>query len=173
MSEPTVGLPNAETPEVRPESAEQRPSPEQAQAESGVARERAAEDVSEERDESRDAAVEAGAAAERRAKRAEIVRPPDEVGVKIERALEDNLWDVYVGLPDPFRTTFKTMGEDTARLIRAQLVRAHVHASKIHALVHKWLKKIPGVNWAFLLQESKIKTDVFLRLAQWIASKSQ
>ena len=91
---------------------------------------------------------------------------------KVERVLEDNLWDVYVSLPDKARAVFKKKGEETAAAIQALIVQTHVRASKIHNLVHQWLGKIPGVNEFFLLQESKIKTDQFVSLAAWIMRKA-
>ena len=90
---------------------------------------------------------------------------------QVERIMESNLWDVYLTLPEDFRAQFKKLGEDTSLAIRALIVQAHVRASKIHDLVHKWLKKIPGVNEWFLLQESKIKTDQFMRMVAWIVHR--
>lgn len=91
---------------------------------------------------------------------------------KVERVLEDGLWDVYVSLPEKARFVFKKKGEETAQAIRLLITKSHVRAGKIHDLVHDWLAKIPGVNEWFLLQESKIKTDTFLKLAVWIMRKA-
>lgn len=91
---------------------------------------------------------------------------------KVERLLEDNIWDVYVSLPEKARLAFKKKGEQTAAAISALVARTHVRASKIHDLVRAWLGKIPGVNEFFLLQESKIKTDSFVQLAAWVARKA-
>lgn len=107
-----------------------------------------------------------------RAKTSEAaVAPNDPALMKVERILEAGLWDVYVGMPEPFRTQFKKLGEDTSLAVRAAVIAAQIKASVIHALVHKWLAKIPGVNEFFLLQESKIKTDQLVRLATWLMQK--
>lgn len=97
---------------------------------------------------------------------------PDPYLAKVERVLEDNLWDVYVSLPERARAVFKQKGEETATAIRALVAKSHVRASRIHDLIHKWLSKIPNVNEFFLLQESKIKTDTFVQLAAWAARKA-
>jgi len=97
--------------------------------------------------------------------------PYDPTTMKVERVLEADLWDIYIGLPEDFRAIFLSLGQTTALAIRAQIAMTHVRASRIHDLVHKWLKKIPGVNEFFLLQESKIKTDQFMRLAAWLLTR--
>lgn len=167
MNEPNLGTPDRERKDVP--SVPETPRPVEQPMEPRVETERRESSVALETTEAPPTSLEV--AATERAVAPEAPAPIDATTVKVERILEDNLWDVYVGMPEDVRAAFKKLGEDTARAIRAQIVQAHIRASKIHALVHKWLKKIPGVNEWFLLQESKIKTDQFLKLATWIAHK--
>lgn len=151
---------------AQPESAPQPAQPEQAResevrAESAPVSEKSAGQAAENR------VAPSGAAP---ASVAPVQLDPNRA--KVERVLEDGLWDVYVSLPEKAREVFKKQGEATATAITALIAKTHVRASKIHDLIHKWLGKIPGVNEFFLLQESKIKTDTFVQLAAWILRKA-
>lgn len=172
MNEPKLGIPDAPRAEVPQSVPDVAPQPEAA-AESRAEAERPAARSEEAPARSEQAPTPAAVAAAERARTAEkpAIAANDPALMKVERVLEANLWDVYMGMPEPFRTQFKKLGEDTAQAVRAAVISAHIRASKIHDLVHKWLKKIPGVNEFFLLQESKIKTDQLVRLATWFLQK--
>ncbi len=86
--------------------------------------------------------------------------------MKVERVLEDNLSDIYFRLPAPARATFKAEGEKTAFAIRTLIETSKVTARSVLDLIRKWLKLIPHVNRYFLQQESKIKTDRIMALAE-------
>lgn len=86
--------------------------------------------------------------------------------MRVERALEDGLGDVYVGMPKEARIRFKQKGEQVAATLRVMLDSAKVNAKKVLQLIREWLKLIPGVNKFFLEQEAKIKTDRILELAE-------
>ncbi len=86
--------------------------------------------------------------------------------IKVERVLEDNLSDIYFELPPPARAAFKAEGEKTASLIRTLIDTSKFTAKTVLDLVRKWLKLIPHVNKYFLQQESKIKTDRIMALAE-------
>lgn len=90
----------------------------------------------------------------------------DEYQMRIERALEDGLVDVYVTLPPAVRADFKRIGEQTAVKIRALIGSAKVRFSEIVALIRTWLRIIPSVNRFYLEQEAKIKTDKVLLIAE-------
>ncbi len=82
----------------------------------------------------------------------------------IENILGEDLTDVYRAMPVKSQMAFKARGEETATKIEKLLKAAKVNVRKIVALIHKWLKLIPGVNRYFLEQESKIKADKILKL---------
>lgn len=173
MSEPNLGAGNGEireqppvVPEAAPAPAQPETAPQPEAVEAPAVQENAAIYTME---------SVPGQAAESRVKASAVPPPPpvmkDEELVKVERILEDGMWDVYVSMPANAREIFKKKGEETAAAIRILLAKAHIRANRVHDLVHKWLEKIPGVNEFFLLQESKIKTDQFLHLAAWVLRK--
>lgn len=86
--------------------------------------------------------------------------------IKVERVLEDNLSDIYFELPEPARAAFKAEGEKTASMIRTLIDTSKITAKTVLDLVRKWLKLIPHVNKYFLQQESKIKTDRIMAMAE-------
>jgi len=95
------------------------------------------------------------------------VAPPKDANlVRIERALEANLGDVYVSLPKNVRLRFKLKGEETAIKINRMMERAKLNAKAVLKLIRSWLKLIPGVNRYFLEQEAKIKTDRMALIAR-------
>lgn len=90
----------------------------------------------------------------------------DKYRVKVERILEQNLWDLYFALPQGSRERFKTEGETAAAKLRAAIETKKVKPNVVLGAVHKWLKTIPRVNPYFLEQEAKIKTDQVMSLVQ-------
>jgi hypothetical protein len=171
MSEPNLGVGNGEIREQPPVIPEAAPAPEQLEAVPQPEAAPAPVEVPQR------VAVEPapGMTAETRVKASAVTPPPpvakDDELVKVERILEDGMWEVYVSLPENARVAFKQKGEETAAAIRILIAKAHIRANRIHDLVHKWLGKIPGVNEFFLMQESKIKTDQFISLAAWVLRK--
>lgn len=83
----------------------------------------------------------------------------DPARMKVERVLEDNLWEVYRTLPEGRRTKFRSRGEDLAGQMRAWLDMPKIRSGRVYDAVRKWLLMIPHVNTWFLRQEAKIKTD--------------
>ena len=83
---------------------------------------------------------------------------------KVERILEQNLWDLYFALPQGSREKFKAEGENAAATLRAAIEGKKVKPNQVLNAVHKWLKTIPRVNPYFLEQEAKIKTDQVMAL---------
>ena len=90
----------------------------------------------------------------------------DKYRVKVERILEQNLWDLYFALPQGAREKFKAEGEAAAAKLRAAIETKKVKPNTIVAAVHKWLRTIPRVNPYFLEQEAKIKTDQVMNLVE-------
>ena len=88
----------------------------------------------------------------------------DEITVKIEKMMEEDLSDVYQELTPLQQQEFKIKGEQTAYKIREIMKGAHVKAKTIFKLILEWLKMLPGINKFFLEQEAKIKTDKILGL---------
>jgi len=88
----------------------------------------------------------------------------DELRLKVERLLEENLWELYLSLPPEARNRFREAGDRVATEMRNLIDAEKVKPVDIHKSVDTWLKTIPKVNPWFLLQESKIKTDGVLAL---------
>lgn len=86
--------------------------------------------------------------------------------IEIESVLEEDLAEVYAGLPEKLKPKFKAKGEEVARTIRQMMSQARVQARKVLALLKDWLKMIPGVNKFFLEQEAAIKTQKILTIAK-------
>lgn len=100
-------------------------------------------------------------------KRAEAAPDPkDKYRVRVERALEQNLWDLYFALPQGAREKFKVEGETAAAALRGAIESKRVKPNVILYAVHKWLRTIPKVNPYFLEQEAKIKTDKIMDLVK-------
>jgi len=96
------------------------------------------------------------------------VLPPkkskDELTVKVEKIMEEGLREAYEKMPPIAQQEFKIKGEETAEKISQLLKKTHIKIKKIFALIFDWLKMIPGINYFFLEQEAKIKTDRILAL---------
>jgi len=90
----------------------------------------------------------------------------DKYRVKVERILEENLWDLYFALPAGSREAFKAEGENAAAALRAAIETKKVKPRVVLSAVNKWLKTIPRVNPYFLEQEAKIKTDQVMNLVE-------
>ena len=93
-----------------------------------------------------------------------LPRTQDEVTIKIEKIMSDNLIDAYQKLSPIAQQEFKIKGEETAQKISQLLKKTHIKVKKIFALLFDWLKMIPGVNYFFLEQEAKIKADKIIAL---------
>lgn len=90
----------------------------------------------------------------------------DKYRVKVERILEENLWDMYFALPAGSREKFKAEGEQAAATLRAAIETKKVKPRIVLHAVNKWLRTIPKVNPYFLEQEAKIKTDQVMSLVE-------
>lgn len=88
----------------------------------------------------------------------------DKYRVRVERVLEQNLWELYLALPQASREAFKAKGEAAAAALRSAMESKSVRPAQVLAPVHRWLKTIPHVNPYFLEQEAKIKTDLVMAL---------
>lgn len=99
-------------------------------------------------------------------KRPEVVLEKSETLKEIENILSEGLETVYQTLPEAMKEQFKKKGEETASKIEKIISQAKIAVNKILKLIYNWLKMIPGVNKFFLEQESKIKTDKILALAE-------
>ncbi len=90
----------------------------------------------------------------------------DPVTLGVEAVLEEGIIDAYRTMPAAAKVRFRKEGERVTVLL-AEMVRSlKVNASKALSLISGWLKLIPGVNKYFLIQESKLKTDHVMRLAE-------
>ncbi len=92
--------------------------------------------------------------------------PKDKYRIRVERALEQNLWDLYFALPPGAREKFKTEGEAAAADLRVAIEKKSVRPNAVLHAVHRWLRSIPKVNPYFLEQEAKIKTDKIMDLVK-------
>lgn len=88
----------------------------------------------------------------------------DEVMIKIEKIMEEDLNDSYQRLSPVAKQEFKLKGEQTASQIRELLKSVRVNVKKILRLILDWLRILPGINHFFLEQEAKIKTDKIIAL---------
>ena len=83
----------------------------------------------------------------------------DETRMKVERVLEENLWDLYFAMPKEARVKFRAEGEVAAEQVRVMINEKKARPHAFHAVIVRWLRSIPRVSQWFLLQEGKIKTD--------------
>ncbi len=95
-----------------------------------------------------------------------VVLAKSEIVKEIENILSEGLDQVYQNLPATMREQFRKRGEETASKIEQIISHTKIAVKKILTLIFEWLKIIPGVNRFFLEQESKIKTDKILALAE-------
>ena len=94
----------------------------------------------------------------------QIPQTRDELTIKVENLMEENLQDAYKEMTVVQQQEFKIKGEKTAFEIRELLRRGKVKVKKIFMLILEWLKMLPGVNRFFLEQEAKIKADKIIAL---------
>ena len=85
---------------------------------------------------------------------------------RIEDVLAEDLGELYVQLPDELKPSFKAKGEEVARTIQTWMSEAKLVAGKVLDLIRGWLKMAPGLSKLYLEQESKIKTDQIMRMAE-------
>ncbi len=85
---------------------------------------------------------------------------------EIEDVLAEDLGDIYKNLPPEKQKKFKEEGEKTATRIKQMIETGKLHGRKLVQLIIHWLKLIPGVNTFFLEQESKIKADKLIEIAE-------
>lgn len=85
---------------------------------------------------------------------------------EIEIILQEGLEEIYASLDERQQAEFRRKGEETASKIEQLIVTFKTKVKTILKLIRDWLKSIPGVNKFFLEQESKIKTDRIMALAQ-------
>lgn len=88
----------------------------------------------------------------------------DELSIKVEKILAENIREPYEKLSPIARQEFKIKGEETAAEIGGLLRATRIKVKKIFQLILEWLFLLPGVNKFFLEQEAKIKTDRVLAL---------
>ena len=92
--------------------------------------------------------------------------PKEPLLMEIESVLEEDLQEVYAGLPEALKPKFKAQGEETARAIHIMIASAKVKARRVLKFIREWLKLIPGVNRFFLEQETAIKAQKILTMAK-------
>jgi hypothetical protein len=90
----------------------------------------------------------------------------DELTKEIEDVLAEDLGDIYKNLPPEKQQKFKEEGEKTATMIKQMIETGKFHGRKLVHMIIRWLKLIPGVNKFFLEQESKIKADKLIEIAE-------
>ncbi|PIR47979.1 hypothetical protein COV06_01095 [Candidatus Uhrbacteria bacterium CG10_big_fil_rev_8_21_14_0_10_50_16] len=86
--------------------------------------------------------------------------------VQVEDILSEGLQDFYKELPQDLKPAFKAKGEEVARTILVWRQEAKLVASRVLRLIREWLGMAPKLNKHYLEQESKIKTDHILALAE-------
>jgi len=85
---------------------------------------------------------------------------------QIEDILSEGLDQAYEEMPDELKKEFRKKGEETASKIEELVSQVKVMVHKVVDLIKNWLLIIPGVNKFFLEQETKIKTEKILGLAE-------
>ncbi len=88
----------------------------------------------------------------------------DEATMQIEGILEEGLGQMYAGLSDDAKKTFRDKGEEVAKEIGEMMKSAKIKTSRVLRLIRDWLLTIPKINKFFMEQEAKIKTDRILEL---------
>jgi len=96
----------------------------------------------------------------------DLVKEKSETFKQIEDILSEGLDQTYEELPDDLKKEFREKGEETASKIEELVSQAKVVVYKIVDLIKAWLSIIPGVNRFFLEQETKIKTEKILGMAE-------
>lgn len=90
----------------------------------------------------------------------------DEVTTEVEKILEDGLGEYIPDMPEEARVRFITKGGEVAGQLSVMVRTLNVQATIVIELIKEWLLTIPGVNRYFIEQESKIKTDRIMSLAE-------
>ncbi|MBT6253928.1 hypothetical protein HOI83_01715 [Candidatus Uhrbacteria bacterium] len=85
--------------------------------------------------------------------------------LKIEGVLSEDMGELYAALPPDVQPIFKAKGEEVAGKIMEMFAGAQVAAKKVLGLIREWLGIVPNMNKFYLEQESKIKTDQIMELA--------
>ncbi len=88
-----------------------------------------------------------------------VAAPKDELLLRIEKILEEDLGDLYTKLPPTAQPLFKQKGEEASLEIAGMVKSLSLKVKRALELVRKWLLTIPGVNKFFLEQQAKIKID--------------
>lgn len=89
----------------------------------------------------------------------------DQELVMIESVLSHDMAQMYADLPKDIKPIFKARGEEVAIKIQEMIASAEVIARKVLRLIRDWLGLVPNINKYYLEQESKIKTDKIMELA--------
>ena len=82
----------------------------------------------------------------------------------IEKILENDMDDIYLGMQPEEREEFKTVGEKTAIQINQMMENGKLKFKKVIELIKKWLLVVSGMNVFFLEQEAKLKADEIIKL---------
>jgi len=96
----------------------------------------------------------------------DLVKEKSKTFKDIEDILSEGLDQAYQELPDDLKKEFREKGEETASKIEEIVSQAKIVVHKIVDLIKIWLSIIPGMNKFFLEQETKIKTERILGLAE-------
>lgn len=84
--------------------------------------------------------------------------------MQVERVLEEGMWEYFLELSPAARAKFKKEGEELARHLRSWLMSPETQPYDVWKATRRWLGAMPGVHFAFLEQESKIKTSEVMKL---------
>ena len=90
----------------------------------------------------------------------------DEVQMKIEKILEENLEEAFAEMTPIEQAAFGVHGDQVAVTVRTLLTEANIKVKMIFETILNWLRMLPGVNFFFIEQEAKIKTDKLLALRE-------
>lgn len=85
---------------------------------------------------------------------------------EIESVLSEGLGDLYTSLTPDVQQRFKAKGEEVAQTIQGWVLGAKLVAKQVLRLIREWLAIAPGTSRFYLEQESKIKTDRIMHLAE-------
>ncbi len=88
----------------------------------------------------------------------------DEITIRIERVMEEDIVDAFKEMTPVQQQEFKIKGEETAWQIRQILKKTKFKLKEIFKLLFEWLRLLPGVNKFFIEQEAKIKADKIFSL---------
>lgn len=111
-------------------------------------------------------AVSASASSPQPTVRAKAIPQKDEVAIHVEKILEEDLGELYAGLPPDAKPIFKKKGEEAAVQISDMVRSFKLKVAQIIRLIREWLMTIPRANKFYLEQEAKIKTDNVVEYAE-------